>query len=114
VHIIYLQRGRWNPQVRARTVITYLGYRRGPPSGGRQEVVMQTIGLVMFTVIGVALYAALSMALYMGLPRFAFECGSRHGRYAALGTRDREVDNTPTGSARMTGFGAADLLGQAA
>jgi hypothetical protein len=75
---------------------------------------MQTIGLVMFTVIGVALYAALSMALYMGLPRFAFECGSRHGRYAALGPRDREVDNTPTGSARLTGLGAPELLGQAA
>jgi hypothetical protein len=72
---------------------------------------MQTLELVIFAVMGMALYAGLSMALYMGLPRFAMECGSRHGRYAALGTRDR-VDHTPTGNARMTGLGA--LQGQSA
>jgi hypothetical protein len=72
---------------------------------------MQTIGLVIFAVIGTALYSGLSMALYLGLPRFALECGSRHGRYAALGTRDR-VDHTPTGNGRMTVLGA--LQGQPA
>jgi hypothetical protein len=70
-----------------------------------QEVVMQTIGLVIFTVIGVALYAGLAMTLYAGMPRFAMECGSRHGRFAALGTRDRR-NRTPTGRTRMTGVGA--------
>jgi hypothetical protein len=72
---------------------------------------MQTIGLVIFAVIGMALYSGLSMALYLGLPRFALECGSRHGRYAALGTRDR-ADHPPTGNARMTVLGA--LQGQPA
>jgi hypothetical protein len=75
---------------------------------------MQTIGIVTLTVIGVALYAGVSLAVYIGLPRFALECGSRHGRYAALGTRDRGANNTPTGNARMTGLGALALLGQAA
>jgi hypothetical protein len=73
-----------------------------------QEVVMHTIALVIFTVIGVALYAGLSMSLYMGVPRFAMECGSRHGRFAALGTRDRE-NRRPTGRTRMTGVGALRL-----
>jgi hypothetical protein len=66
---------------------------------------MHTIGLVIFTFIGVALYAGLSMTLYMGVPRFAMECGSRHGRFAALRTRDQR-NRTPTGRARMIGVGA--------
>lgn len=72
---------------------------------------MQSIELVIFAMIGTALYLGLSMALYLGLPRFALECGSRHGRYAALGTRDR-VDHPPGGNARMTTLGA--LQGQPA
>jgi hypothetical protein len=55
----------------------------------RQEFVMETIGLVIFTVLGMALIAGLSVALYAALPKSALDFTSRHGRYAALGTRVR-------------------------
>jgi hypothetical protein len=53
--------------------------------GGRQELAMQPIVLVIFAAIAVPLFAGLSMTLYMLLPQFVLDCGARHGRFAALG-----------------------------
>jgi len=50
--------------------------------GGRQELAMQPIVLVIFAAIAVPLFAGLSMTLYMLLPQFVLDCGTRHGRFA--------------------------------
>jgi hypothetical protein len=69
---------------------------------------MQTFELVILTVAAVALIAGLPAALYIWLPASMLERASRHGRFAGLGTRDR--DQTPSGKPAVTGFNA--LLGQ--
>lgn len=70
---------------------------------------MQTLGLVISTGFDRALFASLSMALYRALPQSVLECAARHGRFAGLGTRDRN-DHTPSGNALVIGFDA--LQGQ--
>jgi hypothetical protein len=52
-------------------------------SAARQELVMETVGLVIFTVVGMALIAGLSVVLHAALPESALDSASRHGRYAA-------------------------------
>jgi len=54
--------------------------------GGRQELAMQPIVLVIFAAIAVPLFAGLSMTLYTLLPQFVLDCSARHGRFAVLGT----------------------------
>jgi hypothetical protein len=58
------------------------------------EVAMQTSVLVIFTLVGVAATAALSLWLYKSLPVSMWEGARRHGRFAGLGTSDRQPDNT--------------------
>jgi hypothetical protein len=41
-----------------------------------------------------AAIAALSMALYKALPASMLEGATRHGRFAGLGSADRQPDNT--------------------
>jgi hypothetical protein len=48
---------------------------------------MDTLGLVIFTMLGMAVIAGLSTVLYAALPKSVLDFTSRHGRYAALGTR---------------------------
>jgi hypothetical protein len=55
---------------------------------------MQTSVLVIFTLGGMAAIAALSMGLYKALPVSMLEGARRHGRFAGLGTSDRQPDNT--------------------
>jgi hypothetical protein len=64
---------------------------------------MQMTGLVIFTVIGMAAIGGLSMFIYTALPKSALEFGSRHGRFAALGTLDRR-DRTPSGKTRISNW----------
>ena len=54
---------------------------------------MQTFALVIFSLVGMAAIAALSMALYRVLPTSILEDATRHGRFADLGTSDRQPDN---------------------
>jgi hypothetical protein len=55
---------------------------------------MQTFALVIFSLVGMAAIAALSMVLYRLLPASMLEGATRHGRFAGLGTPERQPDNT--------------------
>jgi hypothetical protein len=55
---------------------------------------MQTFALVIFSLVGMAAISALSMALYRALPASMLERAARHGRFAGLGSPDRQPDNT--------------------
>jgi hypothetical protein len=57
---------------------------------------MQTFAVVIFSLVGMAAMAALSIALYRLLPVSIWEGAARHGRFAGLGTSDRQPDTAST------------------
>lgn len=65
--------------------------------GGRQELAMQPIVLVIFAAIAVPLFAGLSMTLYTLLPQFVLDCGARHGRFAGAGPGTSGKADRPRG-----------------
>ena len=79
--------------------------------GGRQELAMQPIVLVIFVVIAVPLFAGLSMTLYTLLPQFVLDCGARHGRFAVPGTSGT-ADRPRGGRTLVSGY--EPLQGQSA